>query len=125
MLAGGLYYSWKFNDENFTIYSEAITDIQANPLSEVDPYYYIDGRAYTEEVLNNTMEYYRRYKDLSLIGFGMLYMLNIVDATVDAYMFNYDVSEDLSMNIQPDFINIRGIPAQAFSPIGIKMTFHF
>jgi hypothetical protein len=32
---------------------------------------------------------------------GVAYALNIVDANVDAHLFNFDVSEDLSLNWQP------------------------
>jgi hypothetical protein len=30
-----------------------------------------------------------------------IYMLNIIDATVDAHLFDYDISDNLSFNVQP------------------------
>ena len=47
------------------------------------------------------MDYYRRNRDLSYIGLVGLYLLNIVDATVDAHLFDYDIGNDLSMKIEP------------------------
>lgn len=47
---------------------------------------------------------YRRYRDLDVLIFGGIYLLNIIDATVDAYFFNYDISDDLSMRVQPTYI---------------------
>jgi hypothetical protein len=32
---------------------------------------------------------------------GIAYMLNIVDANVDAHLFNFNVDDKLSMNIMP------------------------
>jgi hypothetical protein len=48
---------------------------------------------------------YRRWRDMDIMLFGAVYILNIIDATVDAYLFNYDISEDLSIRIEPTFIN--------------------
>ena len=36
-----------------------------------------------------------------MLAFVLLYGLQIVDATVDAHLFYFDVSDDLSMNLQP------------------------
>jgi len=34
---------------------------------------------------------------------GVVYVLNIIDASVDAHLFYFDVSDDLSMHITPLF----------------------
>ncbi len=44
---------------------------------------------------------YRRYRDLSIIGGSIVYILNILDANVDAHLYNFDVSDNLSLNIKP------------------------
>jgi hypothetical protein len=48
---------------------------------------------------------YRRYRDMDVLLLGAVYVLNIIDATVDAYFFNYDISDDLSLRIEPTIIN--------------------
>ncbi|MGC8802985.1 MAG: DUF5683 domain-containing protein [Bacteroidales bacterium] len=49
-----------------------------------------------------------------------LYLANIVDATVDAYLYDYDISPDLSLRITPVL--------EPFSPqgtTGIKLSLRF
>lgn len=48
-------------------------------------------------------DYYRRNTEVSWIFMGLWYVLNIVDATVDAHLFYYDISDELSVSIsQPE-----------------------
>jgi hypothetical protein len=69
--------------------------------------------------LNWYKDTYRRWRDLCFLFTGAIYMLNIIDATVDAYLFNYDISADLSMRIEPTMINTY---ARETAP-GIKLSF--
>lgn len=43
----------------------------------------------------------RRNMELSIIALSVFYILNIVDAAVDAHLMDFDVSDDLSMQIIP------------------------
>ena len=52
------------------------------------------------EVLNNK-DFYERKRNLNIFLFVGIYVLNIVDATVDAYFFEYDISPDLSLRAEP------------------------
>lgn len=45
--------------------------------------------------------YYRRYRDLSLIGIALVYALNIIDAYVDAHLFYWNVNEDVVVRAEP------------------------
>ncbi len=51
--------------------------------------------------LSKQSEYYRRNRDLLIISMIGFYGLNIIDASVDAHFFDFDISEDLTMNWQP------------------------
>jgi len=64
----------------------------------------IDGRLYPYSVLSRGQDYYRRYRDLSVLGLGLIYFLNVVDAMVDAHFVNYDISGDLSLHVRPALI---------------------
>lgn len=44
---------------------------------------------------------YRRYRDMSVLALLAWHGLTIIDANVDAHFFNWDVSEDLSLQIRP------------------------
>lgn len=55
-------------------------------------------------VLQQRKDYYRYYRDLSIIGTVALYLLAMVDAYVDSQLFDFDMSPDLSMQIQPTLL---------------------
>jgi hypothetical protein len=61
----------------------------------------IDGTYYEKKKLFSVMRYFERNRDKCIMGFGAIYLLNIIDAMVDAYFFHFDVSDDLSMRLAP------------------------
>lgn len=46
-------------------------------------------------------DYYRRNRDLSLLGLSLLYVLNVIDAYVGAHLYYWNVDSDLAMRIYP------------------------
>ena len=44
----------------------------------------------------------RRYRDLSIAATAIVYALTLIDAYVDAQLFDFDISEDLSLNVYPE-----------------------
>lgn len=61
----------------------------------------IEDNQYTLDGLILMQNYYHRRRDLfGLLTFGW-YFLNIIDATVDAYLFDYDISEKLTLKCYP------------------------
>lgn len=81
----------------------------------------IDGREYDFERLKTGQDYYRRFRDLNAFGISFIYFLNIVDAMIDADFFYYDVSDNLTMHIQPAVFNDPG----ANSSIGLQINLLF
>lgn len=53
------------------------------------------------ERLQSYKNTYRRERDFYIIMMVLFYGINIIDATVDAHFFTYNVSNDLSFNLQP------------------------
>jgi hypothetical protein len=47
------------------------------------------------------IDYYRKYRDLSYIGFAVWYLVTILDANVDASLYNYDISDNLNLTLTP------------------------
>ena len=52
----------------------------------------------------------RRDRDYSILWFFIVWGINVADATVFAHLKNFDVSNDLSMHIQPTFNPITNGP---------------
>ena len=46
-------------------------------------------------------DFYRRNREISILCFVSVYILNIVDASVSAHLFDYDISENISLNLSP------------------------
>lgn len=65
-------------------------------------------KKWLEGVYKDRKDYYRYYRDFSFIGAVAVYLLGIVDAYVDAQLFNFDISPDLSMRVEPTRINESG-----------------
>ena len=59
------------------------------------------GGRYSTTFLKNLRNSYRRNRDLCIILTAGLYILQIVDAHVDAHLKDYDVSNDLSVSLTP------------------------
>ncbi len=95
--AGALIYSMTWNNKNYQKYLSAYkldSDTSSATNSEF-------SGLYTVENLIVLKDYYRRNRDFSAIGLVLLYTANIVDAYVYGQFFNFDVSDDLSMQVKP------------------------
>lgn len=87
---------------------------------------------YDGPVSAETAKYYRdvfrRYRDYSIVAFLGFYILQAIDANVFAYMRDFEVTEDISMSIEPD-IQLPQYNAYAFNPqtnsLGLKIGFTF
>lgn len=55
----------------------------------------------SDQWLLTNMETARRNRDLLFILSGLLYTMNIIDAAVDAHLFYFDVSDNLSIHFSP------------------------
>ena len=92
-----------------------------NPASSTDEF---KGR-YSADFLKNLKNNYRRNRDLSIIATAGLYILQIVDAHVDAHLKDFDVSDDLSMRIEPavDYAFLAGTGVRPV--VGFNFSINF
>ncbi len=115
--AAVLVYYYNFNNNKYHEYKDNyLRKIANDPNNPVDPKF----RYASEERILYYMNYWRRNRDLLVLGIVGLYLANIVDATVDAYLYDYNISPDLSLRITPVL--------EPFSPqgtTGIKVSFRF
>jgi len=97
----GFYNTYKQAYSDFTD-----TDPKTNSYLDLEASNYYDLENPTDSLnfrtgLSKQSEYYRRNRDLLIISMVGFYGLNIIDASVDAHLFDFDISEDLTLNWQP------------------------
>ena len=111
----GYAISWTQNRySNFrTAYLDLYNDIQAGTVSEDAGKTYIalipEGYNLTRvggadtwlNTLKNHQSTYRRYRDYSILATVVVYALSLIDAYVDAQLFDFDISPDLTLNVEP------------------------
>ncbi len=73
-----------------------------------------------KNALSRRQDYYRRNRDLLIISFVGFYGLNIIDASVDAHLFDFDIGDDLTMNWQPSMIQFDN---KSFYCVNIRFNF--
>ncbi len=99
-----MIYCIDWNHRGFQRFKKAyslLADYDANPDKYPDgPTDEFRGR-YSADFIKNLRNNYRRNRDLCIIITGALYILQIVDAHVDAHLKDYDISDDLTMNLEP------------------------
>lgn len=107
------------NTKEYRKYKEAYTYVASGDSTGIDNDYV--GR-YDEQQLLSAKNFYRRNMELSYIVGVLWYVLNIVDASVDAHFFDYDISEDLSIRIDPIMLHQRN----DYRPVsGLKLSLKF
>lgn len=72
----------------------------------------------SEDQLRSIKNAYRRNRDLAIIGTVAVYLVQVADAHIDAHMQAYDISDNLSMKIEPQI-------TQSVSPQGVVNNFGF
>jgi hypothetical protein len=93
---GGFGYMFQVNNDKYNLYRNALRNsVDNGGFSEVD------GERLTTSDLQSLKLNFRRYRDIAVIGMSIVYILNIVDANVDAHLKTFDVSDDLGLRVQP------------------------
>jgi hypothetical protein len=107
--AGGAFaYFIGYNQLKYKKFRDAFIN---NVGAKNEDIFIIDGLPFWYQTLPRGRDYYRRYRDLSILGLGAIYFLNIVDAMVDAHFFYFDVSDNLTMRLEPVLIESPGMVA--------------
>lgn len=113
---GGLIYLIKFNSDRFRLYENALLSRFDNDPATNDEFKDI----YSEDNLRSLRDFYRRNRDLSVVGLSLVYVLNIIDAHVDAHLFSFNVDDNLSLNWSPV---IHPAPYSAAAGLRLQLQF--
>lgn len=139
---GALGYAVVFNTQNYNKYIKAYQDFSDKipetdsyvplipptiPPEEYDPVlhpetYDPSTASWVSDAMIRQVDYFRKYRDLSYIGIGVWYLVTILDANVDASLFNYDVTENLNLTMSPVQVPLYNITAFG---IGLSMKVNF
>ncbi len=102
-ILGGAIYGYIYNDNNYQIFRTAFKRRQAGFTD--DELFDRNGDGVGPDfdlgVLQSQQERFQRDRDLWLVGAIAIYILNIVDANVDAHLQQFNVDENLSFDMQP------------------------
>ena len=133
----GCAYAMRWNNQMYLDYSQAYLDIMDD-----DP----NTASYTQflhlgttinssnierykEIFKSRKDRYRRWRDLSFFVMLGVYVLSIVDAYVDASLSTFDISDDLSLHVEPTIINNKMTVSPSSpiknSAIGIRSALKF
>jgi len=112
---GASFYFVQHNTREYERYKDAYVALVDGDPSTVDEF---DG-AYSADAVLDVAETYRRWRDWSYIALGASYILNIMDASVDAHFARFDVGRDLSLQVLPY------APMTARGTVGLSLTATF
>ena len=117
-----IYTNGKYSDYRKAYISIADEDESTNTWQKYIPagqtVENVDTRWLTN-ALNQRYMRFRRCRDLSIIGIVAWYGLSIIDAFVDAQLFNFDITPDLSLRVEPE------IKLNDYRNVGVNCTLSF
>jgi hypothetical protein len=125
---GALAYSVSFNTSHYNQMMKAYQDFTdkipatdsyialikwADP-STYDPVLYPisydpSNASWVEDNLLKSVDYYKKYRDLSYIGIAAWYLITVLDANVDASLYNFDVGQNLNLAFSPAEMSFAGV----------------
>lgn len=105
----GLGYATSWNNKMLRDYQRAYLDIMdSDPTTNSYMNFFPPttqesslDKQWLQNILRQKKDFYRRNRDLCIIGMVGVYLVAMVDAYVDASLSHFDISPDLSMDVAP------------------------
>lgn len=109
----GCAYAMSWNGQMYHDYAQAYMDIMDDdPTTQSYNQFLHLGAQITEsnmdrykEIFRKRKDRYRRWRDMSMFVMIGVYALSVIDAYVDASLSEFDVSDDLSLRVEPAVLN--------------------
>jgi len=134
----GIGYAIVWNNNRYLLYrhahlyrlEEQQTPDAPNPFSQFqDDYDEVTQRVGGElsaRQLREQRDRLRRWRDLSIVGAGLVYALTIVDAYVSAHLLTFDVDDRLAIRVSPSgrsgVAHATGPPASILHTVGAEVS---
>jgi len=120
-------YAYLFNDGEYDRFRSAFKRRRAGFTD--DEFYDINNSGVvpgtpdvSDQALQDAQERYQRDRDLALLITIGLYALNIIDANVDAHLKQFNVNENLGLNVRP-FLNYHPITTDPYYGLAVTVNF--
>ena len=130
----GCLYAMNWNNSMYKDYSQAYLDLMDNdPGTQSYNQFLHLGMQITpanedryKDIFKKRKDKFRRWRDLSFFVMVGVYALSVIDAYVDAELSVFDISDDLSLRVEPTIINNHssGNPFDA-SSVGLQCSLSF
>jgi hypothetical protein len=92
---GGIGYWGISNHVRYKYYSNNLAAIYDNDANTINTSGYSSDQLVTEK------KYYKKYRDIAIMVGALVYIINIIDANVEAHLKTFDISDDLSLQLKP------------------------
>ena len=131
----GCAYAMSWNNQMYHDYSQAYLDIMDDdPNTQSYNQFLHLGAKIDEsnierykEIFRKRKDRYRRWRDMSMFVMIGVYAFSVIDAYVDASLSEFDISNDLSLKIEPTVINSNKRDRNPFrsSAMGMQCSLTF
>lgn len=109
----GCAYAMSWNNQMYHDYSQAYLDIMDDDPNTQSYNQFLHLGAQIDasnierykEIFRKRKDRYRRWRDMSMFMMIGVYAFSVIDAYVDASLSEFDISDDLSLRVEPTVIN--------------------
>lgn len=109
----GCAYAMNWNNQMYHDYSQAYLDIMDDDPNTQSYNQFLHLGAQIDasnierykEIFRKRKDRYRRWRDMSMFVMIGVYAFSVIDAYVDASLSEFDISDDLSLRVEPTVIN--------------------
>jgi hypothetical protein len=138
---GGLIYAIGFNSHGYNTFMTAYQDFTDNiretdsylkliknvdpstydPVLYPDTYIPANAQWYKDRMIRQ-VDYFKKYRDLSYIGIAAWYLITVLDANVDASLFNFNVKDNLELKVEPVIVPLS-VNGNMIMNLCLRVTF--
>lgn len=111
----GCAYAMTWNNQMYHDYSQAYMDIMDDDPNTQSYNQFLHLGAKIDdsnierykEIFRKRKDKYRRWRDMSMFVFIGVYAFSVIDAYVDASLSEFDISDDLTLRVEPAVLNTQ------------------
>lgn len=123
---GGLVCAYHFYDMNTVNFNRFRNIYKAATATPDTPGYVPYDGPISAETAKYYRDIYRTYRDYSIIALALVYLIQVMDANVFAYMHDFEVTDDIALKLEPAVIAPGNQFAMGTNPaVGASLRLRF